>query len=169
MSTPQNCVRARRQGATVTFQVDGWGRMPHSLPLRRYAEQALAEGVTSVRVDLRRCTNMDSTFLGTLLCLKRRVEEAKGEFVLLSPSPKCCQVLRQMAVEGLFAVRTEDEADTADWVELCSDTQDVDSFRRNVVHAHEALANLEGPAGDQFREVVRSLARELGDAKVRDQ
>jgi hypothetical protein len=46
--------------------------------------------------------------------------------------------------------------------------QDVDGFRRNVAHAHEELANLGGPAGAQFRDVVRSLAQELGDAKGRD-
>lgn len=165
MSTAQNRVRARREDAAVTFQVEGWGRMTHSLSLRRYAERALTEGVKSVRVDLRHCTHMDSTFLGTLLCLKRRVEQAGGEFALVSPSPQCCQVLRQMAVESMFSVREEDETDGGGWSDLCGDMQDVDGFRRNVAHAHEELANIEGPAGAQFREVVRSLAQELGDTK----
>lgn len=165
MNAPQNRVRARRQGATVTFQVDGWGRMTHSLSLRRYAEKALGEGATALRVDLSHCTHMDSTFLGTLLCLKRQLETGGGAFVLVNPSPQCCQVLRQMAVEGLFTVQTEDEPAADGWTELCGDMQDVEGFRRNVAHAHQELANLDGPAGAQFREVMRSLAQELGDAR----
>jgi len=46
----------------------GWA---HGMALRGYAEQAFAAGATGLRIDLRHCTYMDSTFLGTLLFLKR--------------------------------------------------------------------------------------------------
>jgi len=169
MATPPSSVRARRQGPTVTFQVEGWGRMTHSLPVRRFAEEALDAGATSLRVDLRRCTHVDSTFLGTLLWLKRTVEQrGQGDFVLLSPSEQCRRALRQLAVEGLFAVRAEEEPEAADWVELSGDTDDAAGFAQNVVHAHQELANLEGPAGAPFREVVRTLAQELSEGRGRD-
>ena len=168
MAEPQGTVRVRRQGQAVIFHVAGRATAVLGLPLRRSAEQALAAGAGALRFDLRRCTHMDSTFLGTLLCLKRRLEQGGGELVLISPSPQCCRVLQQMGVEGLFPVRQEEEPATDDWTELCGDMQDVEGFRCNVAHAHEELASLEGPAGAQFREVVRSLAQELGDSRGHD-
>src|SRR5436309_2251239 len=100
MDAPQSTVRVHLQGPTVTFQVEGRGRMANSLPLRRLAEQALAGGATALRVDLRRCTHMDSTFLGTLLQLKRAAGRKGASLVLVSPSPECHELLRQMALEG---------------------------------------------------------------------
>ncbi len=160
MLTLQGTVRVHQDGQTVTFRVDGCGRMTNSLPLRRFAEQALAAGATDLRLDLRHCTYMDSTFLGTLLQLKRAVERrGQGRFALVSPSPQCCQLLRQMGLETTFVVLTEEEPVEHDWTELCAD-QDADAFKRNVVQAHEELATLEGPAGAPFREVVRCLKQE---------
>jgi anti-anti-sigma factor len=164
MLTLQGTVRMHQDGQMVTFRVDGCGRMTNSLPLRRFAEQALAAGATDLRLDLRHCTYMDSTFLGTLLQLKRAVEQhGQGRFALVSPSVPCQQLLRQMGLESTFAVLTEEEPVAVEWRELCGD-QDADAFKRNVVQAHEELATLEGPAGASFREVVRCL-RQDAEAK----
>jgi anti-sigma B factor antagonist len=164
MLTLQGTVRVHQDGQTVTFRVDGCGRVTNSLPFRRFAEQALAAGAADLRLDLRHCTYMDSTFLGTLLQLKREVERrGQGRFALVSPSAQCHQLLRQMGLESTFVVLTEEELGTAEWTELCGD-EDADAFKRNVVQAHEELATLKGPAGASFREVVRCL-RQDAEAK----
>jgi len=161
MTATQGSVRVRRDEQTVIFQVEGWGRMSHSLPLRRFAEQALAAGATSLRVDLRRCTHMDSTFLGTLLQLKREAERrGQGDFALVSPSPQCVQLLRQMGLERLFYVETTPEGDAGTWTELCGEPPAGEGFKRNVIQAHEELARLDGPAGEPFREVLRCLKQD---------
>src|SRR5262245_5562772 len=69
MATPEGTVRVQQQDKRVWVQVTGWGRMQQALPLRRFAEQCLAQGADSIRIDLRQCTYLDSTFLGTLLHL----------------------------------------------------------------------------------------------------
>ncbi len=100
MATQQGSVRVCQDCRTVTFQVTGWGRMYQSMPLRRLGEKFLAEGVTSLRVDLRHCTYIDSTFLGTLLTLKRLSKKwSQAQFVLVSPSTECCRLFHQMGVE----------------------------------------------------------------------
>jgi anti-sigma B factor antagonist len=166
MLTLQGTVRMHQDGQTVTFRVDGCGRMTSSLPLRHCAEQALAAGATNLRLDLRHCTYMDSTFLGTLLQLKRTVErQGTGRFVLVSPSAQCRQLLAQMNLESTFPVLNEEEPVAVEWTELCGD-QDADAFKRNVVQAHEELATLEGPAGAPFREVVRCLKQDAEAKKL---
>jgi anti-anti-sigma factor len=168
MATPQGVVRVHQDGQTVTFQVDGWITMNQSLSFRKTAEQCLAAGATVLRVDLRRCTFMDSTCVGTLMCLKRCAHRhERGEFVLISPSPQCCQLFKQMGLEGVFPIVDEEELATPCWTELKGGADDVNAFRRNVVQAHEELARLEGPAGEPFRAVVRCLASEVKEDKAR--
>ena len=86
MATPRGTIRVCQDCRTVTFQVVGWGRMYQSMPLRRLGEKLLTEGIDSFRVDLRHCTYIDSTFLGTLLTLKRVSKKGnQAQFVLVSP------------------------------------------------------------------------------------
>jgi anti-anti-sigma factor len=159
MSAPQGFIRIRQEQQTVTFRVEGWVTMTHSLPLRRCAEQCLKEGA-SVRVDLRHCQYMDSTFLGTLLFLHRLAVKGRGKFSLVSPSCKCGELFQQVGLQNDFVVADADEPDAEDWTILTNEPRDKGAFTSNVVQAHQELASLPGPAGDQFRAVVRSLTRD---------
>src|SRR5262249_42910507 len=121
----------------------------------------LSEGIAALRVDLRRCTYMDSTFLGTLLFLKRAVDRhGQSEFALVSPSEPCGCLLRQLGLDCFCPIVTMDEPAADTWTELATRQDDVDAFRRQVVQAHEELASLKGPAGETFREVVRCLNKD---------
>jgi anti-anti-sigma regulatory factor len=71
MAATQGCIRVRQQDRTVYFQVEGWGTMQRSLSFRFFAERCLAQGAAALRVDLRHCTYLGSTFLGMLIGLKR--------------------------------------------------------------------------------------------------
>src|SRR4051812_29955311 len=107
MSAPLGTLRVGRQAGTVLFQVEGVARMPQGLALRRAAEPCLAEG-SPVRIDLRRCTYMDSTFVGTLLVL-RRAAGCGGDLALVAPSTPCRDLLRQMGLDRVLSVVTTDE------------------------------------------------------------
>ena len=160
MATPRGIVRVHEQGAEAHVQVVGWGRMYESLPLRRFAAECLGRGVTLFRVDLRHCTYLDSTFLGTLLHLKRTSKRlACGDVILLSPSAECRRLLDQIGVLHFFVTETADEVPMA-WQELIGTREDPAAFNRSVVEAHEELACLGGAAGEQFRAVARCLARD---------
>jgi anti-anti-sigma regulatory factor len=169
MAEPQGTVRVLRQGQTISFHVVGRATAALGLPLRRCAEQALADGAGELRFDLRRCTHMDSTFLGTLLYLKRVVaRRGEGELTLVAPSAQCCRLLEQMGLVGVFPTAAAEEGEVGDGTELMEDLQDITAFKRNVIQAHEELACLPGPAGEQFRAVVRCLAQDADAQKVRE-
>jgi anti-anti-sigma factor len=110
--------------------------------VRQFAEQCLADGMTVLSVDLRRCTHMDSTFLGTLLFLKRLVERREeGRFALISPSPRCRQLLQQVALEKVFAIINREEPATSVRRELPSEPEDKVAFKCNIVQAHQEPAS----------------------------
>ncbi len=161
-STPQGTVRMRRQGQTLTFQVAGLGRMQQSLPMRRLAEKAFADGVTTLRIDLRHCTYVDSTFLGTLLLLHRNVRHrAHCSFFIVSPSVECRQLFKQMGVEECLPALAEPEPTSEGWIEVGCEAEVVEVFERNVVQAHQELAKLGGPIGRAFEGVANCLAKDL--------
>ncbi len=158
----QGILRMRRHEQAVIFQVEGRATMHHSLPLRRVAEQALADGVTALRVDLQLCTYMDSTFLGTLLFLQRAVDRAgSADFALVGPSLPCQQLIQQMGLEDVYPVLSEGPPDAVAWTVVPTQQDDAGAFNRNVVRAHQELANVPGPAGACFRPVAECLARDM--------
>lgn len=166
MAAPKGMVRLHQDERGITLRVEGLGTMCQSLPLRRYLERCLDEGATALRVELAQCTYMDSTFLGTLLFLKRRfVSREQGQFELVSPSPPCLELLQKMHLEGVFPITTVPPLDAGDWKEIQTAPADDDSFKHNVVTAHQELAKLEGPAGKPFRALAQKFADELGAKK----
>jgi len=160
MTALQGTLRVHQGEQTVTFQAEGVLRMPHSQPLRRFAEKAVVDGASAVHVDLRRCTYMDSTFIGTLLCLHKELGKARREFAIVSPSVECRQLFRQMGLDGVLNIATR-EAPPGPWLDLASEIGEVDVCKRNVLQAHRSLADLEGPAAEQFRAVMRMLDRDV--------
>jgi hypothetical protein len=136
--------------------------MEQGLAIRRFADQNLGRGTVHLHVDLRHCIYADSTFLGTLLYLKRTVDRGgQGRFALICPSPQCCQSMRQMGLDVLLPTLMEDEPPASAWTELACGTEDVPAFRNNVVQAHQELAGLPGPMGEVFRKVTRQLEQEI--------
>jgi anti-anti-sigma regulatory factor len=158
MTVPRATLRVRRDLRSVTFQVEGIARMADGVVLRRAGEQALAEGAETLRVDLRRCDYMDSTFVGTLLVLKRDLDRRGwGRYALVSPSLPCSQLLRQMGIDCVCTVLEEDAPPTDGWIDLSGEAPEIQTCKGDVLQAHQELAGLEGPAAERFREVLRCL------------
>lgn len=153
-------LRVQRQGRTVVGQVIGRATMRQCPAFRQYVEDCLADGPKVVQLELRDCTYMDSTFLGTLVFLKRAVDRQGGSrLVLVSPSAECDRLLQQMKLNDVLPIAQTGPAEPSErWTDLGSET-DGFAFQQGVVEAHQQLAELSGPAGDTFR----SLAKELTD------
>jgi anti-sigma B factor antagonist len=159
MAAPASSIKIADDAQHVTYQVHGWGTIRQSLPLRRHAEQKLAAGCPSVEIDLRHCSYLDSTFLGTMLFLLRACK-GRCKFKLVSPSPPCQEILHQMKMDLVYPIGWEDEPAADEWRDL-PPAEDGDAFRFNAVDAHSELARLPGAAGDPFRKVVKGLIDEI--------
>ncbi|MBY0232655.1 MAG: STAS domain-containing protein [Gemmataceae bacterium] len=161
MAEMQGKVSWRADGDALTVRVEGRGTMAHGLPLQRLGERLLASGVRAVRIDLRACPYMDSTFLGTLLALNKALGRlGAGPLAIVAPTVACSKILDQMGLGEMLPVQAGTDHDPAGWHELPPDTADAPALRRNIVEAHERLAELPGPAGQQFQAVLRCLAAE---------
>lgn len=158
MAAPPSVIRYHLQESVLTIRVEGRGTMTQSLPLRRFTERAIDQGATQVRLELVECTYVDSTFLGTILTLKKALDRAGGQLLLLAPSQACGRILYQMGLEDVLSTSEEGADPNTPWSELPCSLDDSPQFRGNVVQAHQELANLPGPAGEQFKSAMRRLS-----------
>ena len=162
MAAPQGTICFHQCGDALFFQIEGWATIGQSLPFRRFVERSLKGITRKLWVDLRQCTYLDSTFLGTLLFIQRASSRLAGcEFRLLSPSPECACLFRQMGVAEVFQILLRDEPAVPAWTPLCKDADDQPGLQHTVLQAHEELAKLPGPAGASFQAVVRCLNKDI--------
>jgi anti-anti-sigma regulatory factor len=157
-------VRVSQYGTRLELQVQGRGNMQQCLAMRKWVEQRIVGGCTHVWIDLSRATHLDSTFIGTLLILNRRLLVAGGErIVLAAPSTACAPQLSQMHVQNQFVI-ANDPPDPRQWQnELSVEANTLSSygFKKNVADAHRELADLGGAAAEQFRALANQMAKEL--------
>lgn len=162
MAAWQGTIHYFQDDERLTFRVEGQATMRQSLSLRRFAEKELGRQGKLLQFDLRHCTHVDSTFVGTLLFLARVARRVDGaELALLSPSAACSEVLRQMGVAEIFQSRQEEEDAALPWNLLTSESAEEDGMRRNILQAHQELAEVPGPAKEAFQAVVRCMSQEI--------
>jgi anti-anti-sigma regulatory factor len=159
-----DAVRVNQYGPRLELQVQGRGNMEQCPALRHWIEKRISGGCTRVWIELSRATHLDSTFIGTLLILNRRLLAAGGErIVLAAPSPACASLLSQMHVQNQFVV-SNDPPEPRQWqdeLRVDANMRSSYGFKQNVVDAHQELADLGGPASEPFRELANQLAKEL--------
>lgn len=159
-----DAVRVSQYGTRLELQVQGRGNMQQCPAMRKWVEQRIGVGARSVWIDLSRATHLDSTFIGTLVILSRRLLAVGGErIVLAAPSAVCAPLLSQMHVQNEFVI-SNDPPDPRQWqheLQVEANTLSSYGFKRAVVDAHQELANLGGPGSEQFRELADQMAKEL--------
>jgi len=152
-------IRAHEEPTTLTLVVDGPATMTESPAVSTTATDAVRRGARTLRLDLRDCTSIDSTFSGTLLSLERLLTSVGGTLTLVSPSAQVLDLLEKMGLEDFYAVELAARPD-AKWTEIPLTRPTAERLSRMVLEAHDELAQVPGPAGAVFRTVVEEMRRD---------
>jgi anti-anti-sigma factor len=161
MEAPTASLLVRQQGEALVVRVDGRATMRQAPALRRLAELCPVRGVRELLIDLHACTYLDSTFLGTLLCLQRVAGcWRNGRYALIAPSPECRAALRQLGLLDVLTIQEVAPDGGSDWTLLDEDSGDLGMLKANVIQAHQALAGIPGESGEEFKRVAECLAGE---------
>ena len=151
-------IRAHERGDVLTLDVGGPATMTESPAVSDLITDRVGNGIRAVRIDLRDCAMMDSTFSGTLLAMKRQLDKIGGSLTLVSPSEHVLELLGEMGCEDFYDVETADRID-GDWIVVAPVAVRMEKLQRSILEAHDELAQLPGPAGTVFRTVVDELRR----------
>lgn len=155
-------IRAHEQGGVLTVDVGGPATMVESPAVSELATERVSHGARTIRIDLRDCTTMDSTFTGTLLSLLRQLEKVGGKLTLVSPSVRVVELLQQMGLEDFYEIETSERIDGGSWnVVGPLQPSRPEKLERLILDAHDELARLPGSTGRTFRVVVDELRRPL--------
>lgn len=167
MEKPRCQLRSMQQGELALVRVEGRASLSQSPMVRAYGDRWLKRGHGTLCLDLRHCTHMDSTFVGSLLYLHRQAEgHGAGRLKLLSPSADCCRLLDEMGVRDVFVIEEKEEPAQGSWTMLDMSVPETSSLRSCIVQAHEELANTPGLAAQQFMRVVECFRPEEDGAKA---
>jgi anti-anti-sigma factor len=169
MADSSGTIFATLESSTAVVRVRGRAQAHQCPAFRRFAEDALNGRAARLQIDLSECDYFDSTFLGTLLHLRRTPGQDGGSVLsLVAPSEECLQILGRMGAKTLFRIDTGCSVNDDSHWDLLQEEQPgqcgVD-FKRHVVQAHQELAEVDGPMQDKYRMIAELAAQDLAAAQ----
>lgn len=148
----------------------GKGNFLNSPVLRKIADEHVAAGTRLVVVDLSACTGMDSTFMGTLAGIGRRLMALGGQLQIADPGEKNRNLLETLGLDELLEI----EPPVAIWrgkmTEYRSQLLPVDEEgvvlkgkeqALHVLNAHKVLSDISDTNAEKFKGVVDGLSKEI--------
>ena len=128
--------------------------------LRHRVEERFAALSGPLVVDLSDCSYMDSTFLGLLASLNRRLCGPRGSRLIVhNPSDRCELLMREVGLLGLLSLRRGPEI-AADEEERVTCREQVNA--EFLLKAHEELMELSDENRRRFSLIRGILKREAG-------
>jgi anti-anti-sigma factor len=169
MADSNGTIFATVESSTAVIRVRGRAQAHQCPAFRRFVEQVLASHANRLQVDLSECDYFDSTFLGTLLHLRKTPGQDGGSMLtLVAPSEQCLQILGRMGAKSLFRIDNgASMQDSQQWHILAEEQpgQCGLDFKQNVVDAHQELAKVDGPMQDKYRMIAEMAAQDLAAAQ----
>jgi anti-anti-sigma regulatory factor len=153
-----------RVEAGYVIVVTGRGTCRESAAVERFATEAVRVEHCTVTVDLSACQHLDSTFLGCLVHLHKRLGGGSPpQFVVAASPDKVRKLLAPSRLDSFLTI-TNRSPDIRDTLMVLSDTE-VDQLEmgRHVMECHRLLAELGGPHAVAFAAVADQLEQELAE------
>lgn len=169
MADSSGTLLAAVESTTAVVRVRGRAQAHQCPAFRKFAEEILAGSACRLQVDLSECEYFDSTFLGTLLHLRKTPGQDGGSVLtLVAPSEQCLQILGRMGARTLFRIDSGCSVDGENQWHILPEDQPGQcglDFKRNVVDAHQELAQVNGPMQDKYRMIAEMAALDLAAAQ----
>lgn len=154
----------------LLFACTGKGNFINSTVLRKIADEHIAQGIRLLVIDLSACTGMDSTFMGTLAGIGRRLLSIGGALQIAEPGERNRELLECLGLDVLLDI----EPLTAPWRGQLSVLREqlipldkegialkVNEQAQHVLDAHILLSNVNDSNAQKFKGVVDGLTDEL--------
>ena len=156
---------AARHDTRLYVRVIGLANMKVAPILDTFLAREVADGATTVCIDLGGCTGMDSTFMGLLVLYAGNTMEAGGKLVILNPTEGGHKLLCMLGVDAVVAVVRGCQLPEVPFVHLDATPGLPDLQRIALVkRAHESLVSLNQANQVKFAAFLQALEHDLGRA-----
>ncbi|MFT5465097.1 MAG: anti-anti-sigma factor [Verrucomicrobiales bacterium] len=154
-------------------RVAGKGCFQNSPQLREFADRLAADGDRKMVVDLEDCPTMDSTFMGTLTGIAKRVL-LNGRMQVVNVNKRNAQLFQNLGLDQILDVdfngstwKVERELVRENITRELRDTGlSKVEHSEHVLEAHEELCRANADNVPKFRDVIDFLKQDLAAAKI---
>ena len=163
-------------GDLIWIRVQGKGSFSVSPHLREFATRELGAGRVRFVLDLENCPGMDSTFMGTLLAISRKVAKSEnGLFDVINANARNVQLMKNLGLDLVLSVDELGERWTQERREidqLLTESVIVTYGKQEtaavMLDAHEELAAAQPENVARFRDVIHYLQEDLAPRTIND-
>ena len=156
-------------GDLIWIRIEGKGSFSVSPHLKEFATRERDAGCKRFVLDLENCPGMDSTFMGTLLAISRKVAKTEdGLFDVVNANARNVQLMKNLGLDLVLSLdekgeRWHTERQRVDAYLTETPTADYDKRQTAAVmlDAHEALASAQPENEARFRDVIHYLQEDL--------
>lgn len=157
----------------VCIKLEGRATFACSVDFKRLLTEAHEAGAKRFVINLSACQIMDSTFLGMLSGLGRRISSEdlppeKRPIELLNPTERVSDLIDNLGVSDLFHIMHCDEANPTTYdesYESGEETSKID-MTRNCLEAHQILMDLNPDNVTKFKDVAKYFEEEVKKAEA---
>ena len=153
-----------RDSDSCSIKVVGRATFECSSPIKNFADNIVSGVIKIITIDLKECTWMDSTFMGTLATLGIHAKKASIVVNILNSSDKNIKLLRELGIYKLFfydsvAPKTKSNA----WEDITGNRLQKNKkiMAETVLHAHETLMDVDKKNINKFKKVVELVKEDL--------
>lgn len=153
---------ARSQG-TVYIRIVGLGNMRMCPTLYDVSRRMVNEGYKKFIIDLKDCTGMDSTFMGTLVEIAALSPPPREALMVINPSKRNQNLLESLGLTDVIMVKPGRTRIPPVELEVIRDTVAPHAKRIALTRrAHENLVRIDKRNKARFGPFLEQLSRELG-------
>ena len=158
----KSIVQVARQDKTVYVQVIGRGSFQNASHVKNFCEETIRGGGEDFIVDLRECSYLDSTFLGTLAGVGLKLRSSgKGSLQVVNASARNTELIQNLGLDRLFRFQLQ-SVDLPAVAPLGGRPADKAETGATMLEAHETLMRVDERNVPKFKDVVAYLKEDLG-------
>jgi len=160
-------VQVARNGNLIYIQVVGRGSFQNASHVKHFAEEVLKGGATGIQVDLKDCTYLDSTFLGTLAGIGIKLRTATSDastLQILNATPRNTELIQNLGLDRLFRFEAAPEAVPDATQKLDGTAAGKVETGETMLEAHQTLMQWDARNVAKFKDVVAYLKEDLGQS-----
>lgn len=154
------------------IRCEGKGSFLNSPLLKAFGEERLTRGESLLVVDLKACTGMDSTFMGTLAGMASRLAAVDGGCLQIAgANERNRRSLEDLGLDFLMEIDPKTPVWQARLDEIRSQLEPVrplaapgqEQRARHVLQAHQVLSDVNDKNAEEFKNVVSTLKQQIED------
>lgn len=145
----------------LLVRVGGLGNMHAAVTLQDVVADWCRQGCTRLILDLEECAGLDSTFMGTLVCIASRLREENGGITLVNVSGHNRELLEMLGAAQFVTFGGRQDVPDLQFTRLAPVPGDARRRVELIREAHECLCRLSPENRQRFGSFLASLGAEL--------